>query len=316
MTTLVYSIADFENINNENINNDSIFTLPSNVIELIDSITNQVSSPTYVKTPNFSESSKPYKKKNKHVDNITSEDWDAIRNFQKTKIVKKEGIDKEIDNIRLLVNKLTDKTYNVIVEKICATLDELCSDDKYDTSCIDKIGYAIFNLASSNKFNSNTYAKLCNELNNRYDFMVPIINNLISEFMKIFDNMVFVNSSDDYDKFCDMNIENDKRRALSLFITNLEKHKVVTHDFVFDNICKIQSKMMDSKHDASNKTENDELIENLFILITNVNRPTTSTRWDSINTHIVDISKNKYPGITSKCKFKHMDIIDYIKKNT
>jgi hypothetical protein len=311
MTTIVYSLKDIENIVYDN-----KFTLSPEVLELIDSISNQVSSPSYVKTPNFSHSDRAYKKKNKHADNIKSEDWDTIRSFQKTDMVKKEGIDKEIDNIRLLVNKLTDKTYNVIVEKIYTTLDELCSDGKYDTTCIDKIGYAIFNLASSNKFNSNTYAKLCSELNNKYDFMVPIINNHISEFMKKFDNMVFVNSNDDYNKFCDMNIENDKRRALSLFITSLEKYKVVTHEFVFDNICKIQSKIMDTKDDESKKTENDELIENLFILITNVTFPTTSNKWNVINQHIIDIGTNKYSGITNKCKFKHMDIIDFIKKTT
>lgn len=311
MATIIYSITDFDNINY-----NSTFSLPPDVIELIDSISNQVSSPSYVKTPIFSHNDKSYKKKHKHVETITNEDWNAIRNFQKTEFIKKEGIDKEIDNIRLLVNKLTDKTYDVIVEKICTILDELCINEKYDITCMNKIGYVIFNLATSNKFNSNTYTRLCSVLNTKYDFMGPIINNQLSEFMKIFDDMVFVNSTDNYDDFCDMNIKNDKRRALSLFITNLEKHNVVTHDFVFDNICKIQSKIMDNKNDASRKTENDELVENLYILITNVNLPIIYSQWEYINSCLLDIANNKYPGVTSKCKFKHMDIIDYIKKNT
>ncbi len=309
MATMVYSLKEIENIAWTN-----KFTLSAETIALIDKLSNQVSSPDYSKTPNFSNNEKPYKKKKRHNEEINPEDWETIRNFQKTEIVKKEGIEKELDNIRLLINKLTEKTYDVIAEKICNTLDELVKDDKYDDASIDKIGYALFNMATSNKFNSNTYAKLCSELNNKYEFMVPIIEKHISEFMKIFDNMVFVNPEDDYNKFCDMNIENDKRRALSLFITSLEKNNVVTHEFVFENIVNIQSKIMANKNDTSKTAENDELIENLFTLLTNVNSPKKSTEWKSIVDNIFEIKSNKYSGITNKCKFKHMDIIDFINK--
>jgi len=307
---MIYTLKDFETIawNNK-------FTLPNETIKLIEILSNQVSSPDYSKTPNFSNNDRQIRKKKRHNEEIKPEDWESIRNFQKTEIAKKEGIEKEIDTIRLLINKLTEKTYDVIVEKIYNTLDELVKDNKYDEQSMDKIGYALFNMATSNKFNSNTYAKLCSDLNSKYEFMVPIIEKHISDFMKIFDNMVFVNPDEDYNKFCDMNIENDKRRALSLFITSLEKHNVVTHDFVFENIINIQSKIMANKLDDSKIAETDELIENLFTLITNVRSPTSSNVWTSIVDNINDIKTNKYIGITNKCKFKHMDIIDFINKN-
>ena len=310
MATMVYSLKDFEGISWEN-----KISLDDTIIELINNITNQVSSPDYVKTPSFTNNEKPYRKRKKNIPDLKPEDWESIRNFKKTEIVKKEGIDKEIDNIRLLVNKLTDKTYDIIIEKICTTLDELNDNENYDELSTDKIGYAIFNMATANKFNSNIYAKLCYTLKKNYEFMVPIIESNILEFMKLFDKMEFVNPSDDYDKFCDMNIENEKRRAMSLFLTSLEKNNVVTHEFVFDNIINIQEKLMENKTNESMKAENDELIENLFVLLTNVDSPTKSGKWNSIYGNILDIKSNKYSGVTNKCKFKHMDIIDYIKKN-
>ena len=310
MATMVYSLKDFEGISWEN-----KITLDDTTIELINTITNQVSSPDYVKTPSFTNNEKPYRKRKKNIPDLKPEDWESIRNFKKTEIIKKEGIDKEIDNIRLLVNKLTEKTYNIIIEKICTTLDELNDNENYDELSIDKIGYAIFNMATANKFNSNIYAKLCYTLKNKYDFMVPIIENNILEFMKLFDKMEFVNPSEDYDKFCDMNLENDKRRSMSLFLTSLEKHKVVTHDFVFDNILNIHKRIMDNKSNECMKVENDELTENLLVLLTNVDSPTKSDKWNCIYNNMIDIKSNKYPGITTKCKFKHMDILDYIKKN-
>ena len=144
---------------------------------------------------------------------------------------------------------------------------------------------------------------------------IEIATTAINGFATSFDKMEFVNPSDDYDKFCDMNIENEKRRAMSLFLTSLEKNNVVTHEFVFDNIINIQEKLMENKTNESMKAENDELIENLFVLLTNVDSPTKSDKWNSIYDNILDIKSNKYSGVTNKCKFKHMDIIDYIKKN-
>jgi|TARA_B110000285_G_scaffold73383_1_gene84650 hypothetical protein len=313
MTTMVYSLKDFETISWTN-----TFVLPAESIELINNLSNQVASPDYVKTPKFtSNDSRPTYKKNRRHNNehLKSEDWETIRNFKKTEIIKKEGIEKEIDSIRLLINKLTEKSYTVIIEKICDNLDELTDNKDYDTVCMDRIGYAIFSMATSNKFNSNVYAKLCNTLNNKYEFMVPIISNNISEFMKLFDNMVFVDSTENYDKFCDMNIENERRRSMSLFLTSLYKNDVITLDFVFDNIVNIQTKIMDTKNDESKKMENDEFVENLFTLITNIDSPESSDKWNTVLANINDIKSTKYPGITSKCRFKHMDLIDSINKN-
>ena len=43
-------------------------------------------------------------KRKNDIESVKPEDWELIRNFQETKI--DEGIDKEVDNIRSLINKL------------------------------------------------------------------------------------------------------------------------------------------------------------------------------------------------------------------
>ena len=88
--------------------------------------------------------------------------------------------------------------------------------------------------------------------------------------MKLFDNMVFVSPEENYDAFCDMNIANDKRRSMSLFLTNLYKNNVITMDIVFANIVNIQNILMTNKNDISKKKENEELSENLYTLLTNI----------------------------------------------
>lgn len=132
--------------------------------------------------------------------------------------------------------------------------------------------------------------------------------------------MEFVSPDDDYDKFCEMNIINEKRRAMSLFLTSLYKHKVLTLDFVFDKIQKIQHMIMKEEtmlHESS-RMEVEELSENLYILLTNISFSTLSSHseWKQIMDNLLQIKNTDTKacmGISPKAKFKHMDILDKLK---
>jgi hypothetical protein len=320
MATVIYTIQDFDNIKWSS----STFTLPEETTNLINLLTQQVGAPTYVKTPSFpnkntnNNDKNSYRKKKRRNEEVnTTDDWQSLRSFQKTEFVKKEGIEKEIDGIRALINKLTDKTYDRIIEKLTETLDEIKDNETCDEVYIDKIGHSIFTMATSNKFNSNVYAKLASELQSKYEFMTNIVDNNINEFIKLFENMEFVSPDDDYDKFCEMNIINEKRRAMSLFLTSLYKHKVLTLDFVFDKIQKVQNMIMKEEtmlHESS-RMEVEELSENLYILLTNIPFSTLSSHseWKQIMDNLLQIKNTDTKacmGISPKAKFKHMDILD------
>ena len=314
MTTCIYTIKDFENI----IWKDTITPLPDDIIQIINSLTEQVGSPNYVKTPSFIHNDKSFSKKKKKInEQINSEDWNTVRNFKKTELSKTEGVQKDINTLRLLTNKLTDKTYDKIVEKILETID-IIIDAEYDDKSINTVGYAIFNMATDNKFNSNVYAKLCNELKMKYDFMSHIIDDNINEFMKMFENMEFSSAKDDYNKFCEINILNEKRRSMSLFLCNLYKHEVVTFDSIIDYINNIQLQIIDDMNNEQGISKIDELSENLFILLTNIDYKILKNHhdWGNIYTQIIqikDANLQENYGISHKTKFKHMDILDKCK---
>ena len=350
MSGTIYTLKDFENIawsaNDKTLDDNEPFKLSQEIMDIITSLSEQVGSPNYIKTPAFTKNNgsiinngeKPYyKKKRRQEEPISASDWEAIRNFKKTEIAKKVGVEKDIDNIRLLINKLTDKTYDKIIEKLLETIDEITEkfnivDSASDSSGVsilsdediinhlNKIGYAIFNMATSNKFNSGVYAKLTCELKNKYEFMRPIINNNIDEFMKMFENMEFVSSTEDYNRFCEINIINDKRRAMSLFMVNLYKNAVISLDSMFENINNIQNMIVNEESitNIDKISEIDELSENLYVILTNIPMKLFQKHgsWLQIYDNLVRISKidtkiNK--GISSKSKFKHMDILDKLK---
>lgn len=324
MATVIYTIQDFDNIKWS----DSTFTLPQETTDLINLLTQQVGAPTYVKTPSFSNKNSTinndknsYRKKKRRNEEVnTPDDWQSLRSFQKTEFVKKEGIEKEIDGIRALINKLTDKTYDKIIEKLTTILDEIKDNENCDDIYIDKIGHSIFTMATSNKFNSNVYARLANELQTKYEFMTNIVDNNINEFMKLFEDMEFVSPEVDYNKFCEMNVVNEKRRAMSLFLTSLYKNNVITLDFVFDKIISIQNMIMkeETMLNESKYMEVNELSENLYIFLTSIPYSTlvSYSGWSQIMDNLLQIKNidtKKFMGISPKSKFKHMDILDKLK---
>ena len=219
-----------------------------------------------------------------------------------------------------MINKLTDKTYDKIIEKLTTILDEIKDNENCDDIYIDKIGHSIFTMATSNKFNSNVYARLANELQTKYEFMTNIVDNNINEFMKLFEDMEFVSPEVDYNKFCEMNIVNEKRRAMSLFLTSLYKNNVITLDFVFDKIISIQNMIMkeETMLNESKYMEVNELSENLYIFLTSIPYSTlvSYSGWGQIMDNLLQIKNidtKKFMGISPKSKFKHMDILDKLK---
>jgi len=317
MAMMYYTLKEIENIS-WNLTDKTISEETSN---LINSLADQVASPGYDKTPVFNNSSstKPFnKKKKKNVEVINDEDWEAIRNFQKTELVKSEGIQKEIDLIRSLINRITEKTYSIIIEKIIEKLD---SFDETVTSSgdLNKIGLVILDMATTNSFNSKTYVKLCSCLNEKYSFMREIIDKNVKEFMNLFENIEVVDPNDDYDKFCENNIVNDKRRAMSLFLCNLYENKIIEFDMIESIIYSLFTRVKHNINDESKKMEHDEISENLMIIISNI--PIQTLKNNKIWTELVNYvslicSTNikEVKGISSKCKFKHMDIKSLLEK--
>tara|TARA_X000000368_G_C22511361_1_gene485017 strand:- start:223 stop:510 length:288 start_codon:yes stop_codon:yes gene_type:complete len=95
---------------------------------------------------------------------------------------------------------------------------------------------------------------------------------------------------------------------------------VITLDFVFDKMKNIQNMIMntDNLADKSKHIENEELTENLYIILTNIPFSTLASHsgWTQIMDNLLQIKNidtKKFMGISSKAKFKHMDILDKLK---
>jgi hypothetical protein len=316
MTKIIrYNIDDFDNI----LNNGLTFQLPTDTIDIISNIATQLGILEYNKTPVFPKITHNdnngfnRNKRNKHFNkynDVTDDDWDTLRTFTPTDFKKKDGIDSSIDQIRMHMNKMTDKTYKSLILKVYEEIDKLeVNVDNYS-----KIGESIFNIATGNSFYSNMYVKLYKELMNKYSFMRDIFDKHFNLFSELFTNITYCSPNENYDTFCEINKTNEKRRSLVLFYVNLMKENIIDSDKIINIIINIQEYLLSKIKEPNNKEIVDELSENIYIFIQNTSSILdTDAKWDDILYNIEIISKMKtsdYPSITNKCIFKHMDILD------
>ncbi len=307
--TLQYELEEYETIKNDGF----AYDLSENTITIVNELAEQVGAPSYNKTPVFE--NKEYKKR-KYNGNLTGEDWDAFRNFKATEIASSSGINKYFDDIRFSLNKMTENTYDSVRDEIIELLKNMM-EEKYDDDAYNNVGKSIFDMASSNKFYSDIYAKLYSDIMKEFDMFKDIFNTNLKQFMELFKNIeVADNDNVDYNKLCEINKQNDKRRALSLFFVNLMNYGVITEDNIIEIIDELQNKIIDCADKNGFTASVEELSENIFIIVTNVkDRLNDHIVWTTIVNRIVNItemSSSEKPSINNKVIFKHMDLMDIL----
>ena len=345
-TLVKYTVDDFERIKN----NGFSYTLSPETMAIIQALAEQVGAPEYIKTPQFTRvdvkegtgsgsgsgagagsgagSGYQYNKKRRgpKTQEVNDEDWDAVRNFKNTLLVKKEGVGAVIDQIRKHLNKMTSKTYDnlrdCIIKDIEGLIDGILEKNANITTIADeefvaemnKIGEALFTIASGNSFYSTMYATLYKELMAKFAFMQTIFENNFQKFNTLFNDFAYCDPNKDYDKFCQNNKVNEKRRALSLFYVNLMKENLIDTSEIVKIVTLLQTNMRTAILDATNKNIVDEMTEIFYIIIVNgFEKIKDVEEWSSLEEFINQCATFKttsYPGITNKAIFKFMDILD------
>lgn len=229
-----------------------------------------------------------------------------------------------ISEIRVILNKISNKNYDtqksVITEKIqtCFTESEILEPEER-LSNIQKISKSIFDIASSNKFYSEIYADLYYELTLKYAVFQDRLEEYLQSYYNSFSNIHYVESSIDYDGFCNYNKMNDRRRAETTFFLHLMKKGILSVDKIIDITEYIQG-FIDTNKDVANKmNEIEELTENLFIIVTFDKIVYSHEKWSNkILPKIIEFSTLKarqLQSVSSRAIFKHKDIISFLEKN-
>jgi hypothetical protein len=341
MTTCIekYSLQDFNNI----IFNGFDFKLPDETVNLISELSLEVGSPSYIKTPVFKKKEHPnpltknvvplhnagfdqsvssshafqYKKRRgRNIEILNDEDWENLRSFHATVIEQKVGIDVQIDLIRSHLNKMSDKNYQDLKNKIIDVIDTLIENDITNENLL-LVSSSIFEIASTNRFYSKLYADLYCDLISKYDFMKEVFEKSFHSFMDVFTKIEYVDPDKDYDQFCKINKDNEKRKSLSAFFVNLTMNGLITKQELLNVICSLIQKVYEFMVLENKKNEVDELTENIALLCGNKSILETKecivldgmTIEESIR-QLANSKSKKYASLSNKSIFKYMDMID------
>ena len=309
------------------------YKLTEDTLEIISNLALQVGSPDYVKTPIFKKRENPMKtegvkelspgfkksgKRGKSTEIINNDNWEAIRSFQTTKIEEKVGIEAQIDSIRALLNKITDKNYIDMRNKIIESIDKVIREG-IPLEELLRLSNAIFDIASANRFFSKMYADLYSDLSIKYEILKTAYESNLEIFTSLFNNVEYVDPQVNYDKFCEINKTNEKRKALASFYLNLMNNGIIPKIKIIEitrnilnQICKFI--LIDDK-----KNQVDELTETFAILYKkDLYDDAEVEEYNEIDgfaiSEIIDhIAKSKvkdYKSLTNKSLFKFMDLID------
>ena len=327
-----YSIDDFNSILFQGFD----FKLSDETLNIISELALKVGSPDYVKTPVFqkqenimkaSEISKELGDKNggfkrgrrgKSQEILNNEDWNAIRNFQTTKIEEKSGLDADIDSIRANLNKLTDKNYIDIVNKIFEIIDRLISEN-ITLDNMTKLRATLFDIASTNRYYSKVYADLYSELSSKYPTMKDTFEKNLENFTELFNTIEYVDPTVNYDKFCEINKINERRKALAAFYLNLMSNGMITNVKIMEITRNLLAQLYAFISQDNKKNEVDELTETVAILykkeLYEDDDGDDYSLIEGLNiSEVIDkIANSKvkdYKSLTNKSLFKFMDLID------
>ena len=327
MLAMRYSLKDINDI----IFNGFEISLPNETLSMISELALQVGSPTYIRTPTFYKKEHPNKnngsgsyddnsggfKKNKRGNRSSlegDEDWESMRTFQATKLEQKVGIDAQIDLLRSSLNKMSDKNYNDSYGKITEILNQLIKEETSPENML-KIGNAIFEIASNNRFYSKLYADLYTSLIHNYEIMRTIFETNLNSFMELFNCIEHADPDQDYDKFCKVNKNNERRKAFSLFFVNLKKNGIISESRIIELIYGLFEQLTSFILIENKKDEVDELTENIAILydkklFEKCSNKIVDETFPQIINRLAHSKVKTYPSLSNKSIFKFMDLIE------
>uniref|UniRef100_A0A6C0I4D9 MIF4G domain-containing protein n=1 Tax=viral metagenome TaxID=1070528 RepID=A0A6C0I4D9_9ZZZZ len=238
-----------------------------------------------------------------------SGEWNRSKPFKTTLIEKKEGLEKTINDIRYCLNNISEKNYQMQVQKIMDNLTMI------PASSYEQVVQYIIDNAIINKLNSSLYAELLSKVIDVYPEFLPYVLRLPSEYIVGIKQIVCLSSSEDFELFCSVNKTNDQRKGMVHFLVHLHKLGKLADDKEIENIIQLLIDMIQVwKLEPDKMNEVDELTENLFLFVS-ISAKLGSTSLPVIIQEISKYLPRQYPGLSSRAIFKFMDMNSILGKN-
>jgi hypothetical protein len=227
--------------------------------------------------------------------------------------VAKERLKSSEDELRKLFNKLTGSKYDALMPVLVAHIDDMKTLPGFEESIVLNVLYTVI---VNTPFYSRMYAKCYTELARTNPYLVVELNRRRNAFSAGLREVESVNPNEDYDRYCDLNKDNNRRQAMGKFFMGLAEHGLVEGEYALSIIEDVLTCFEECSGKEDRKDQADTIANLLGSLIIDNQNSAELVGGSSIEEKVVSLSKckaNYKPSLTHKSVFKFMDIRDYMR---
>jgi flagellin-specific chaperone FliS len=310
-------------------NNNNNYALPEDVIDRITVLFDNIgfstnTQNTYVNQYNAAPKAAPlehdgranYMKQQARKQNKTS--WKTKPAFTVTKFALLDESENIIDELRIELNKINDKTIETRMSTIIQLLNNLLetasdnsdSDDNVLPPRLNDAFNMFFETAVTNK-NPSLYAKFFQELHKQFaDYVLTFVTSTYNAYIASFDNIVDV-SETNYNEYCDFTAANIRRKNISALFAQIAVAGFLPgwDKEYMENLVSTLFTQVTSKVERKQKQkEVEEITDNIVTLFASLGTFIDKSRWTQVIESINQMKPSEKPGLTSRTKFKYMDL--------
>jgi hypothetical protein len=243
-------------------------------------------------------------------------EWEMMRAFKATKIESKTGIEKTVNDLRISLNKISGANYEKQRDVIMALVNGYfdAEEEKTDSNT-RRISKAIFDIASTNKFYSEIYARLYKELATAHTVFSDLLQELIEGFMVMDTIPVYIDPDSDYDGFCAYSKACDIRKSTSTFLVNCLKLELIASSRVADVLSEFVRYVDVKRNEPGFAKCVEEVVENLYIIATLCSNELSITKkWTEyilprFKQYVAE-KNNGCPSMSNRAIFKLQDLLE------
>ena len=235
--------------------------------------------------------------------------------FKATVFGQSDETQANISEIRITLNKIKEENCDNMIELIISKIDEIrdsidFGDDCEMTDKMQQVFDTIYKICTSNKMFSKIYAKVLTTLCNKY---MSEFNELfeckLASYLTTMHNIVDVDQNIDYDAFCEFSAINNTRKNITSLLCDIAKTGVY-ESFKQSNMIKITEDLLHHilviVDNAEKQKEVEEISETIVIIFSHFGK---ELKVQFIPVFEKLASSEKKPGLSSRTKFKYMDLI-------
>jgi len=261
--------------------------------------------------------------KNKRNDNMN------IKNKEKITLTPFKKIDL-YGELRINLNKLTDKNYLDIQNKIFEIIENLLQNSIQPIEIVNKndeiikekwnkIYLLIVEIITKTSFYSKIYVDLYSNLCLKYENLRQLTVKGFEHFMislEEIEKTIYVDPNKNYDEYCEQNKLMESRKSKSHFYLNLMNNNIITENNIKTLIYNILNKILLLINIENKKNEVDEFTE-LFSILYKTKKTLYEKDKHFINNKSIKeiitilVNSNKiYKSLSKKSVFKFMDLLE------